>query len=108
MSAEDVTATGLTLVLERTAEGPQAMTGAPFRLERWSDGTWTELDTIPWEGEGELAWTDIGWLFPDEVGGRYEHSVNWTLLYGELASGRYRMAKDVSGAELYVEFELAE
>ena len=108
MSAEDVTTTGLTLVLERTAEGYECMTGEPFRLERWADGTWLELDTVPYEGEGELVWTDIGWLFPDEAGGRYEHPVSWTLLYGELAPGRYRMVKDVSGAELYAEFEVAE
>lgn len=108
ISAEDVSSTGLTLVLERTAEGPQAMTGEPFRLERWSDGAWLELDTVPYEGEGVLVWTDIGWLFPDEAGGRYEHSVDWTLLYGELAPGQYRMAKDVSGAELWAEFELEE
>jgi len=112
LSAEDVTATGLTLVLERTAEGHECMTGTPFHLERREDGCWVEVEIIPYEGEGVLAWTDIGWLFPDEVGGRYEHSVGWSLLYGELVSGQYRMAKEVSAPGgktiLYAEFEISD
>lgn len=108
LSAEDVTPTGLTLVLERTAAGGQYMTGTPFTLERWETDRWVELTVIPYEGEGVLAWTDIGWLFPEEVGGRYEHAVSWSLRYGELTSGRYRMVKDVSGMALYAEFEITE
>lgn len=108
LSAEDVTPTGLTLVLERTAAGGQYMTGTPFTLERWETDRWVELTVIPYEGEGVLAWTDIGWLFPEEVGGRYEHAVSWSLRYGELTSGRYRMVKDVSGMEMYAEFEITE
>ena len=84
------------------------MTGTPFTLERWETDRWVELTVIPYEGEGVLAWTDIGWLFPEEVGGRYEHAVSWSLRYGELTSGRYRMVKDVSGMALYAEFEITE
>jgi len=108
MSAENVTATGLTLVLERIGEGPLCMTGTPFHLERQLDDRWVEVERIPYEGEGVLAWEDIGWLFPDEVGGRYEHPVSWRLLYGELAPGQYRMVKTADSAVLYAEFEITE
>ena len=72
---------------------------------------WTELETLPLEGN--VSWDSIAWLFPKPGQEGYEHDVNWEWLYGALPAGQYRMVKEVMDfrdtgdydtAEFYIEF----
>lgn len=90
LSAEKVTATGLTLVCEQSGGEPtgELQTGQPYTLERYEDGQWQSVDSL-----GRLAWTMEGWRIPKEDSVRW--SVGWSGLYGALTDGRYRIGKKI-------------
>jgi len=91
LTAEDVTATGLTLLCEQSGgafEGELSV-GAPYSLDMFNGAKWIVCDTlIP---EEEIAWTMELYLIQE--GGSAEWDVDWTSLYGELQPGSYRISK---------------
>lgn len=93
MTAEDVTPTGLTLVLTQSGGSPtgELSTGTPFVLDVLVDGEWQPAETlIPYD---ELAWTMEAYTIP--ANGSTEMETQWSHLYGELAPGSYRISKEI-------------
>ena len=106
---ESVTPTGLTYRVRRTGES--WVFGDEYAIERLADG---QDEPVPELGNN-YAFNAIGYLLdPDPPLDSKEMSVDWTLLYGELPPGHYRIAKRFSPAKggvqdeivLYAEFEI--
>lgn len=94
LTAEAVTDTGLTLCFTQAGEGPtgELQTGSYFWLERWEDGAWQAVETlIP---EEELAWDAVAYSIRADADTRME--VNWSVVYGALPDGQYRLGKEVT------------
>ncbi|MBO5666471.1 MAG: hypothetical protein J6S45_03390 [Firmicutes bacterium] len=91
LTAEDVTADGLTLICEQSGgvfEGELAST-SEFSLDMFDGAKWIVVDTvIP---ASEIAWTqELLLVQPD---GETTWEVDWTNIYGELKPGSYRISK---------------
>lgn len=114
MSAENITATGLTAVFTRNGGDPvgEYMTGTFYFLEEYSDGEWIPLQYLP--PEYEICWESVGYIIADGSESRFD--INWEQLYGSLENGKYRIGKDVqtgAGATLternyYAYFDICE
>lgn len=90
LTAENVTSTGLTLVISHSGDAPDGEldTGSPYWVEKWQDDAWVSL-----EDGAERVWTMEAWLIP--VNDSREHEVKWENLYGELPVGQYRIGKEI-------------
>lgn len=94
LMAEDVTATGMTIVCTHAGEAPdgELQTGSPFWLERKVDGAWEKVPYIL--PEEQIAWDMLAYLI--HLNGSTRWEVNWTWLYGELPLGEvYRLGKEI-------------
>lgn len=91
LTAENVTATGLTLVCTQSGGAPTGdlQTGSPFWLETWADGYWegTPRDSV------ELVWTAEAWTIPENKSVQWP--VSWESIYYPLPVGRYRIGKEI-------------
>lgn len=103
LSAEDATHTGMTLVC--TQRGGKArgelQTGSYFVLERFVEGEWLPVGTMPGLEE---VWTSEAWYI--EPGAVTRWKVDWEWLYGYLDPGSYRISKiimDFRSAGKYTE-----
>lgn len=96
LTTQDVTPSGLTLVITHSGEAPdgQLETGAPYWLEVWNDGVWNLLPELPAEDGVERGWTMEAYLIP--INGSYEREVHFEWIYGELPAGRYRIGKEIA------------
>ena len=109
LSVEDVSATGLTLVVSQEGGNPtgELQTGDPYRLITLVDGTWKTVEELPLpEGIDGRAWNSIAYLLPK--GETREFEINWEWIFGELPSGTYRLIKefmDFRGTANYDTFE---
>jgi len=90
LSAEDVTADGMTLVCLQSGGNPtgELLTGPWYEIEMFEDGQWKAAPVY-----AEVCWEDIAWAIPAEDTTQWE--VNWTWIYGTLPSGEYRIAKEI-------------
>lgn len=116
LSAKEVTATGLTLVVTQSGGEPTGslQTGDPYRLITLVDGDWKTVEELPLpEGVDGRAWNSIAYLLPMEDTREFE--INWEWIYGELPAGTYRLVKefmdfrktaDYDTFEYWVEFEI--
>jgi len=117
LSVENVTSTGLTLVVTQSGGNPTGeflMTGEPYRLFTLVDGTWEVVEELPLpEGVDGRAWNSIG--YPISKGETREFEINWEWMFGELPSGTYRLIKNFmdfretanyDSADFWVEFEI--
>lgn len=117
LSVENVTSTGLTLVVTQSGGNPTGeflMTGEPYRLFTLVDGTWEVVEELPLpEGVDGRAWNSIG--YPISKGETREFEINWEWMFGELPSGTYRIIKefmdfrktaDYDTSEYWVEFNI--
>ena len=117
LSVENVTSTGLTLVVTQSGGNPTGeflMTGEPYRLITLIDGTWNVVEELPLpEGVDGRAWNSIG--YPVYKGETREFDINWEWMFGELPSGTYRLIKNFmdfretanyDSADFWVEFEI--
>lgn len=72
-----------------------------YKIERLENNEWKEL-----EYKEKIANET---LLPDE-NGKLEVTADWSMVYGELSEGKYRLTKiarkDNSAKEIYVEFEI--
>lgn len=94
LSAEDVTAEGLTLVCTQHGGNPtgELQTGTPFRLDVSMDDSWV---SVPYtDPETEIAWTMQAFLIPKND--RMEWDIDWSYLYGTLQPGTYRIGKTIT------------
>lgn len=87
MTAENVTAGGLTLRAENTNPAVQVTTGAEFWIDVYTADGWQEARRITDE---EIYWNAIGYLFEN---GKAEWKIGWEHIYGTLESGKYRIGK---------------
>ena len=117
LSVDNVTSTGLTLVVTQSGGNPTGeflMTGEPYRLFTLVDGTWEVVEELPLpEGVDGRAWNSIG--YPISKGETREFEINWEWMFGELPSGTYRLIKNFmdfretanyDSADFWVEFEI--
>lgn len=92
LTAEDVTPTGLTLVITQSGGAPtgELQYGSDYGLEFRQNSAWKPVPEQPPE-EGVWAWTDEAYLV--EMEGTATQALNWTHLYGSLPAGQYRVVK---------------
>ena len=112
MEAENVTASGLTLVVTQSGGVlPGTLTtGAPYFLQKNENDAWVSVEPLleAW------GWTTEGWIVPVDDTVRW--TVNWAWLFGELEPGQYRIGKDIYAevspgnyeqTVVYAEFEIS-
>lgn len=117
LSVENVTSTGLTLVVTQSGGNPTGdflMTGESYRLISLVDETWKDVEELPLpEGVDARAWNSIG--YPISKGETREFDINWEWMFGELPNGTYRIIKefmdfrktgDYDTGEYWVEFNV--
>ena len=93
LEAEQVTASGLTLVCHQSGGEAVAdlMTGSYYAVQRLEDSEYTAVDCL--SQEDEIVWTMEAWGI--QKGNTTRWDVNWTWLYGELPAGEYRIGKRI-------------
>jgi hypothetical protein len=97
LSVENVTSTGLTLVVTQSGGNPTGdiLTGEPYRLITLVDETWQVVEELPLpEGVDGRAFNSIGYWI--QKGETREFEINWEWIFGELPSGTYRLIKEFS------------
>lgn len=113
LTAENVTATGLTIICKQSGGSPsgELMTGSYYSLETKKDGEWEKVPVII----DNASWTDEAWLIP--MNDTVTWDVDWSWLYGELSVGEYRIGKEIMDfrktadydkAMFYAEFYIVE
>ncbi len=103
------TSKGASFILKNTTDEEYAY-GPSYTIERYTDGNWQELDTLTGD---PLSWTAI--VYTIKANEEKELFIDWSMGYGELNSGTYRLVKsDIrksNSAEsrtytLYAEFDI--
>ncbi len=94
LTAENVTAKGLTIVCEQSGGNPSGdlMTGSYYVIENFDGKEWSKV-SYKYNGEAEIAWDDIGYIISKD--GTTKWDVDWKWLYGELTPGQYRIGKEI-------------
>lgn len=93
LRAENVTSTGLTLVIEQSGVPVvDLMTGRPFHLEQLTEHGWTPVPLL--DRSETIAWTTEGLMI--HVGGSTALGHSWEHIYGSLEPGHYRIVKSFS------------
>ncbi len=93
LSANNITPTGLELVITQSGGNPsgELSTGAWFKLEEKTEDGWVELSTNPLI---DYAWHMVAYqIKKNDV---TELEVGWEWLYGELPPGKYRLSKEIT------------
>lgn len=106
---DTVTPSGLTYRITRKSGSWEF--GNAFTVDRQENGEWVSVPKI--ESDMEFAFNAIGYELT-VPGASKEMTAGWSLLYGELEPGHYRIAKrfhhNVSAAReeitLYAEFDI--
>ena len=106
---DTVTPTGLTYRITRKAESWEF--GEAFTVDRQENGEWAPVPRV--ESEFEVVFNAIGYELTIP-GASKDMNAGWSMLYGELEPGHYRIGKrfrrQVSAAReeitLYAEFDI--
>ena len=91
---------GATVIITDTS-GMNYTYGEEYRIDKYKEGVWKELDVIV---EGNYGWNSIGYMVDDN--GILELDVKWEWLYGRLEDGYYRIVKSVNDKEFSIEFRI--
>lgn len=90
MEAEDVTATGMTLVI-RQSGGMEVTgelnTGTPYALYLLDGEAWVEVPMT----RDDIVWNTIAYGIP--FGGELRQELDWSWMYGALPAGEYKLVK---------------
>lgn len=91
VSAENVSPSGLKLVITQSGSDPAASFayGSYYWLEQYCDGEWVDVEFVP--QEYEVGWTTEAHLL--NMNGVTNINIDWEWLYGALSAGRYRIGK---------------
>lgn len=112
LSVTNVTPTGLTLICNQSGGEPtgELQTGMTYFLEQEVDGAWQTVEPVD-----SMDWDDVALII--EKDGKTEWNIGWSLLYGELPAGKYRIGKEIMDFRAandydictsYAEFEIIE
>ena len=82
------TSKGATFIIKNPT-GDEYCYGQPYLIERFENEAWRELDTLT---GAPLSWNAV--LYPLKAGEEKELYIDWSSVYGELKSGRYRLVKN--------------
>lgn len=82
------TSKGATFIIRNTTDEEYGY-GPVYTIERFENQTWKEIDTL--NGE-PLTWNSI--VYSLKAGEEKEIIIDWSLGYGELKSGTYRLVKN--------------
>ena len=103
-----LTPTGATIEITDYS-GKSHTYGEEYRLDKFENNTWTPVDVT---FKGNYGWNSIGYIVDRNK--KLVLDINWSLLYGSLPKGTYRIVKDAledsSLKKKYfsVEFEITE
>lgn len=111
LSVANVTPTGLTLICNQSGGEPtgELQTGTSYSLEKDVDGVWQAVEPME-----VMGWNDEAIII--EKDGKTEWNIGWSLVYGTLPAGKYRIGKDIMDFRTagdydisicYAEFEIA-
>ena len=93
LTAENITPIGATLVcVQDGTVWDQIITGAPFNLERYEDGSWIGIMSE------NAVWTTVA--YPVNQGQTTSWRLNWSTLAGSIGPGRYRLSKTFTGIRM--------
>lgn len=112
LSVTNVIPTGLTLICNQSGGEltGELQTGMAYFLEQEVDGAWQTVEPVD-----SINWDDVALII--EKNGKTEWNIGWSLLYGELPAGKYRIGKEIMDFRAandydictsYAEFEIIE
>ena len=81
-----ITTKGAIFIIKNTTD-EEYIYGQPYTIEKLEDGNWKELET-----PSPLTWNAIAYTL--KAGEEKELNIDWSLGYGELKSGTYRLIKN--------------
>ena len=79
---------GATFIIKNTTDEEYAY-GPSYTIEKFDNGNWKELETLTGD---PLSWNAIAYTL--KAGEEKELYIDWSLGYGELKSGTYRLVKN--------------
>ena len=82
------TSKGAAFILKNNT-GEEYSYGPPYTIEKFENKSWNELDTLIGE---PLTWNSV--IYTIKSGEEKELYIDWSLGYGELKSGTYRLVKN--------------
>lgn len=82
------TSKGATFIIKNNADEEYSY-GDVYAIEKFENGSWEELDTLTGT---PLSWNAI--VYTLKSNDEREISINWSLGYGKLTSGTYRLVKN--------------
>lgn len=95
---------GATFILKNNTDN-EYWYGPEYYIEIKKDEKWTEIDLY-----SQLAWNSIA--YKSNAGEEKEMNIDWSIGYGELSNGKYRLVKkirkegQVDNIYLYAKFEI--
>ena len=81
------TSKGATFIIKNTTDEEYAY-GPTYTIEKFENQAWTEIDTLTGE---PLTWNSI--VYSLKANEEKEFIIDWSLGYGELKNGTYRLVK---------------
>lgn len=81
------TSKGATFIIKNTTDEEYAY-GPTYTIEKFENQAWTEIDTLTGD---PLSWNAIAYTL--KANEEKELNIDWSLGYGELKSGTYRLVK---------------
>ena len=81
------TSKGATFIIKNTTDEEYAY-GPTYTIEKFENQAWTKIDTLTGE---PLTWNSI--VYSLKANEEKEFIIDWSLGYGELKSGTYRLVK---------------
>ncbi len=81
------TSKGATFIIKNTSDEEYGY-GPSYTIEKYENQTWKEIDTLTGD---PLTWNSI--VYSLKIHEEKEFIVDWSLGYGELKSGTYRLVK---------------
>ena len=104
-----LSSSGMRYSVGNVNNGRRLTYGEDFTLQVKDGDEWYDLTANPPEN---FAFSAIGYELDGETETERDHALNWTMLYGELPPGQYRMLKEMiwEGTVMYptlaLEFEI--
>lgn len=100
ISIKDISLTGATITIKDTNNPPYTY-GEWYKIEKQINDKWYELTPL----KDNYGFNEIGYL-PDN-NNEVKFVIDWSMLYGELPLGSYRILKQVNTNYISVEFSIA-